>query len=40
MNATPLAMHHEHHNIQESAFVFQWYFLAIYATAFFTVAYF
>ncbi|WP_350317163.1 MFS transporter [Pectobacterium aroidearum] len=35
MNATPLAMHHEHYQIQESAFVLQWHFLAMYAPALF-----
>jgi len=35
MNATPLAMHHAHYNIQESAFVLQWHFFAMYAPALF-----
>ncbi len=35
MNATPLAMHHDLYNIQESAFVLQWHFLAMYAPALF-----
>lgn len=35
MNATPLAMLREHYNIQESAYVLQWHFLAMYAPALF-----
>lgn len=35
MNATPLAMHHAHYDIQKSAFVLQWHFFAMYAPAIF-----
>ncbi|WP_271873094.1 MFS transporter [Pectobacterium sp. A5351] len=34
MNATPLAMHHEQFNIEQSANVLQWHFFWMYAPAF------
>ena len=35
MNATPLAMNHQHFEPSESAFVLQWHFVAMYAPALF-----
>ncbi|TCJ93949.1 MFS transporter [Volucribacter psittacicida] len=33
MNATPLIMHHQHYTIEQSAYVLQWHFIAMYAPA-------
>ena len=36
MTATPLAMHHHHHGDTDTAFVFQWHVIAMFAPSFFT----
>lgn len=36
MTATPLAMHHNHHPFNDTAFVIQWHVLGMFAPSFFT----